>query len=54
MRIGRAIIIPAILVLSAAGSIAAAAAPASAAAAAPAAHAQHVTSNASSRMHFHG
>lgn len=54
MRIGRAIIIPAILALSAAGSILAAAAPASAAAPAPAAHAQHATSQPSSFMRYHG
>jgi hypothetical protein len=53
MRIGRTIIIPAILALSAAGSILAASAAPSAAAQAPAAHAQHVTASSSSRLHYH-
>jgi hypothetical protein len=53
MRIGRAIIIPAVLALSAAGSIAAAAAAPAAAVAAPAAHVQHVTANGAPRMHYH-
>jgi hypothetical protein len=53
MRIGRAVIIPAILALSAAGSILAAAAPASAAAPAPAVHAQHAAPQSPSFMHYH-
>lgn len=53
MRIGRAIIIPAILALSAAGSILAAAAVPAAAAQAPAAHTQHITASSSSRLHYH-
>jgi hypothetical protein len=53
MRIGRAVIIPAILALSAAGSILAAAAPASAAAPAPAAHAQHAGPQVAPNMHYH-
>lgn len=49
MRLGKAIIVPAILALSAAGSILAASAAPAAAAQAPAAHAHPVVLN----MHYH-
>jgi hypothetical protein len=53
MRIGRTVIIPAILALGAAGSILAAAAPATAASHAPAVHVVQVTPNSPSFMHYH-
>jgi hypothetical protein len=53
MRIGRTIIIPAILALGAAGSIAAGAAMAAPAAHAPAIHVQAATSSGGTDMFYH-
>jgi hypothetical protein len=53
MRLRRAIIIPAIVTLSAAGSILAGSALPVAAAQAPAAHVQHTTQSLRPLMHFH-
>jgi hypothetical protein len=53
MRIGRAIIIPAILALSTAGSILAGSASLATAAQAPAAHMQAATSSMQPHMHYH-
>jgi hypothetical protein len=53
MRIGRAVIIPTILALSAAGSILASSAAPVAAAQAPAAHVQAATSSMQPHLHYH-
>jgi hypothetical protein len=53
MRIGRAVIIPAILALSTAGSILAGSATLATAAQAPAAHVQAAAFSIQPHMHFH-
>jgi hypothetical protein len=53
MRIGRAIIIPAILVLSVAGSVLAAAEMSAAAEHAPSVHVQVTASSAGPRVHYY-